>query len=229
MLKSVCAIVVAAGLLAACGQQSAPAPTAPGTQAGQPGAPVPDAPVPNAPAPGTPGGGQATTQPAAPLPTVEPGVFRVGNFAARVEGATLSRGSADSGSAKLSFTLTLFNTGAEPISLISMNPNHSNTSALLDTGLSMSTNGGAPGLLECFRNEPSGCRESDVAKYTQIDPGGSSTVNVELFAYTPSDQIAALPQVKTATYSMRLHLLQGATVDRPVQLSISGIPVRVIG
>lgn len=201
-------------VLAGCGQAQDPAPAATASAAAD--QPVASGAAPAA-QPGAPAA-VAAAAPPAPLPSAEPGVYRNGNFAVRVESSTLVN---DDGYLVLRTTLSFHNTGPEPMTVALLAPSRT-MSVAFDNGVVIAPRTNAP--MSCAYSE-SDCRAKNPEVYTQIDSNASVSANFNLIHRLAKEQLAALPSIKTGNLVLRMHVVEGSG-SRVVQASILNLPVR---
>jgi hypothetical protein len=202
-----------------CGQQQAAAP-APASVAAQPDQATDATPAPANVAPASPAQTTATTTPP-PLPQIEPGVYRNGNFAVRVENAVLTK---DNRYAYLTTTLSFHNTSAEPMSILLVRGQQ--MTIALDNGMVLGS-----GFTGSFTM--GNCRQGDIAvcrgypnEFTQIDPGSfaSSSFSFRLDNLNAPAAQQTIPQVRAGTLNLRMLVIEGQT-DRVVQVSLLNTPL----
>lgn len=208
-------------LLLACGPQAA----APAGDAGDTGAGAP-----SLEAPALPGASEAPAAASAPeLPPIQPGVYYNGNFAMRVEQASLLNTTNASRQVILhsNITVTYFNTGSEPMAFILVDPWDS-MNVVLDNGMRLNAHRAQnDGVTHCGRNALAQCRVANANGYTQLDPGASVSVNYKLINTYAPDNVAlpTIPSIQTGNYVINVHVIEGGG-DRTVQASLLNTPLR---
>lgn len=180
-------------------------------------------------APALPGASGAPAASTSALPEIVPGVYRSGNFAMRVEQASLVNTTNPSRQVILhsNITITYFNTGTEPIAFILVDP-WQTMNVALDNGLRLEARGNDnDGITHCRRNDLAQCRVANADGYTQLDPGTSVSVNYRLINMYDRENpaVPALPTVQTGNYVINVHVIEGGS-DRTVQGSLVNTPLR---
>lgn len=182
-----------------------------------------------------PPGSAAATGASEPAPEVvipqrEPGVFASGDLAARTETAALSvtrRDRNGDGGIRLGLALTLANVGSEPFSIVMTEGG--TPSFMLENGLVLGEGSNLrwdmTGLMQC-RYPTDECRIRQPQNYVEIAPGESMTANITLNGRFDAAQAASLSGLTRGNLTMRLHLIQGDTISRTINLTMPNMPIQ---
>lgn len=150
----------------------------------------------------------------------------------RVEAARLTHTRDNSNQVWLAATMTVsfFNTGTTPMSLI-LPSRYESIDLALDNGLTLTPSRQVNhttdlGLSACAGSLAS-CRDTTPDAFTQLDPGASVSLNFTLRdIYRANDpNLPSIPSVQQGNLAMRLHVIEGAA-DRIVQASFLNTPLQ---
>lgn len=225
MLKRV-ALAGLAALIAGCGQNGGA-----GEEAAPSDATPPQASEELAPPDGTaPPAGGTQVQVVPDIPTATPGVYASGDFAARVETAALSltdRERDGDGRLRLGMAITLANVGSEPFGVVMTE--QGSPSFMLENGITLGEGSGArwsmTGLMQCGYPTDE-CRVRQADRYVEVAPGETVTANITLNGYFTAAQAAGLSGLTRGNLTMRLHLIQGDSIRRTLNVTMPNMPLR---
>jgi hypothetical protein len=124
-------------------------------------------------------------------------------------------------------TVTYFNTGAEPIAFILLDPWDS-MNIVLDNGLRLDTRRiDNDGIAMCTTRQLAQCRVAEADSYTQLAPGATVSVNYHLINTYGRDNpsVSTIPSIATGNFVLNTHVIEGGA-DRTVQASMLNTPLR---